>query len=73
MSRKHTGFRFAVQTVLLLLVALLFSNTVLANTPFLVIVEYSKSDPLSGLKIRVYHANGNDVDMVIVEREALIE
>ena len=55
MSRKHTGFRYSVLTVLLLLVALLSSNPVLADTPLQVIVEFSHSEPLPGLKVYAVH------------------
>ena len=59
MSRKHTGFRFAVLTVLLLLVALLSSNPVLADTPFQVIVESSHSEFISGLRVYAFTESGS--------------
>jgi len=59
MSRKHTGFRFSVQTVLLLLVAFLSSDPVLADTPLQVIVENNQSDPLSGLKVYAFSEFGS--------------
>ena len=58
MSRKHTGFRYSVLTVLLLLVALLSSNPVLADTPLQVIVEFSHSEPLPGLKVYAFTESG---------------
>jgi RHS repeat-associated protein len=59
MSRKNTGFRFAVLTVLLLLVALLSSNPVLADTPFQVIVELSYSESVSGLRVYAFTESGS--------------
>ena len=59
MSRKHTGCGFVLQTVLLLLVAFLSTNQVLADTPLQVIVEFTQSDPLSGLKVYEFTESGS--------------
>ena len=58
MSRKYTGFRFAVQPVLLLFPALFFTSSVWAQD-LEVNVEDNQSDPFSGLKVYAFTESGS--------------